>query len=140
MNRAATLRLHLGEPARARELWQKAAPVPPQSAIRDARIGASYLVENDFEAARRYYRQALAAKPDLFEAHYGLAVLEQDSGNAAAALEAARAAVRSAPDDAASSAARVIAARVAPYARHSSAAEGAGGRELPASTRPDRLP
>ena len=53
----------------------------------------TYLVEDDFEAARRHYRQALEAKPDLFEAHYCLAVLEQDAGDAAAAYDLAQKAI-----------------------------------------------
>jgi tetratricopeptide (TPR) repeat protein len=113
-NRMATLRLHLGEPARARELWRKAGSAS-EPAIRDARIATTYLVECDFDAARRYYQQSLGEKPDLFEANYGLAVLEQDAGNAAAALDAARKAIATAPHAAARAAARVIAAGVRPF-------------------------
>ena len=43
--------------------------------------------KNDFESARKHYRSALEAKPDLFEALYCLAVLEQDAGDAAAAFD-----------------------------------------------------
>jgi len=116
VDRIATLRLHLGEPRRARELWRKAVTVP-QPATRDARIGTTYLVEGNFEAARRHLRQALEAKPDSFEANYCLAVLEQDAGDAKSAYELARKAIGAAPDEAARSAARVIAAGVVRFAR-----------------------
>ena len=55
IDRIATLRLHLGEPGLARTLWQKATTVP-QPAIRDARIGTTYLVEGDFDAAAALLR------------------------------------------------------------------------------------
>jgi tetratricopeptide (TPR) repeat protein len=140
VDRMATLRLHLGEPVHARELLQKAAAAT-EPAIRDARIGTTYLVECNFDAARRYYRQSLAAKPDLFEAHYCLAVLEQDAGNAGGALAAARKAIETAPSAAARSAARVIAAGVAPHVQ--AAAPGGSslqGRERPATVLPARSP
>ena len=57
----------------------------PHPAIREARIGTTYLAENNYESARKHYRLALEAKPDLFEALYCLAVLEADAGDAAAA-------------------------------------------------------
>ena len=38
VNRIATLRLHLGEPEKARALWQEASSVP-RPAVREARIG-----------------------------------------------------------------------------------------------------
>ena len=52
----------------------------------------THLVEDDVRPrpAKRY-RAALAAEPDLFEALYGLAVLEQDAGRPAAALASAAA-------------------------------------------------
>jgi tetratricopeptide (TPR) repeat protein len=116
-DRAATLRLHLGEPARARALWQQAsAAAVPRPAIAIARIGATYLAEGDFEAARRAYRQALEADPGLFEASYSLAVLEQDAGDATAAHDMALRAVAAAPGDVARAAARAIAAGVARFA------------------------
>jgi hypothetical protein len=52
----------------------------------------------------------------LFEACYSLAVLEQDSGDAAAAHSRALEAIQSAPGDAARAAARQIAADVARFA------------------------
>jgi tetratricopeptide (TPR) repeat protein len=109
VDRMATLRLHLGEPERARALWRRAASVP-QPGLALARIAACYLAEGDFLAARRAYHQAIEAQPDLFESRYGLAILEQDAGDAAAAYDQAVRALRVAPKDAASAAARVVAA------------------------------
>jgi tetratricopeptide (TPR) repeat protein len=111
IDRIATLRLHLGEPERARALWQQAAAVP-EPALAMARIGATYFVENNFEAARGAYRQALEAQPNLFEACYSLAVLEQDAGDAPAAHAMATKAIAIAPGDAARDAARRIAGAV----------------------------
>ena len=97
LDRIATLRLHLGEPARARALWQKAAS-GPESAVAKARIGATYLVEGDFEPARRAYREAIQARPDLFEARYSLAVLEQDAGRCGRVLRAGTEGHRGGPE------------------------------------------
>ncbi len=94
-----------GSPHGARALWQKATS-GPESAIAMARIGATYLVEGNFEAARRAYREALQARPDLFEACYSLAVLEQDAGDATASYELARKAIAMARDDLSRTAAR----------------------------------
>jgi tetratricopeptide (TPR) repeat protein len=119
LDRMATLRLHLGEPARARALWQQGMGEAPDPAVAAARIAASHLAELDFEAARRDYHRALAAKPGLFEACYGLAVLEQDAGDATAALEMARKAEASAPDDHSREAAVSIARAVERFANRS---------------------
>jgi tetratricopeptide (TPR) repeat protein len=116
VDRIATLRLHLGEPAKARDLWQNVTSVPRPS-VRKARIGTTYLVEGDYAAARQSYQQAIAAQPDLFEPRYCLSVLEQDAGDALAAYEQARKATKLAGDDTARSAARAIATRVERFAR-----------------------
>jgi tetratricopeptide (TPR) repeat protein len=89
----------------------------PQPAVREARIGATYLAENDFESARKHYRLALEAKPDLFEALYSLAVVEADSGDAATAFALARKAAASAPNEASRTAARLLSMRLARFAR-----------------------
>jgi tetratricopeptide (TPR) repeat protein len=115
-DRIASLYLHLGEPARARSFWEKASD-PPHPAVQAARIAVTHLVEGSFDAARKSYRDALALDPDLFEAHYGLATLEQDAGRAADALSEARLAVKQAPTDVARDAAQAIATFVEPYAR-----------------------
>jgi tetratricopeptide (TPR) repeat protein len=116
VDRTSTLWLQLGEPARARKVLEKAAGTN-QPAVREARIGATYLVEGDFAAARRQYQRALEEAPDSFEVRYSLAVLEQDAGNAAAAYDHALQAIKTAPNDAARSAAREIASGVARFAR-----------------------
>jgi tetratricopeptide (TPR) repeat protein len=116
LDRMATLHLHLGEPEKARELWRRASAVP-NPAVRHARIAATFLAEEQLDAARKAYDQALAAHPGLFEALYGLTVVEQDAGRASAAYEQALAAIESAPSDLARASARAIASVVGPYAR-----------------------
>jgi hypothetical protein len=111
-DRLGTLWLHLGDPARARAAWESASD--PLSALRMARVAVTHLVEGHFELAYRLYREK--GPLDLFEAHYGLAVLEQDTGRAAAALAAALAAQETAPNDLARSAAAAIVRLVRPYA------------------------
>lgn len=113
--RIATLRLHLGEPDRARVLWTRASS-PPRPGVRSARIALCALVEGEFEEARRQYQDAVRAEPNLFEAYYGLAILEEETGKASEALSEARKAVRLAPNDVALAAAEAIAAEVKPFA------------------------
>jgi hypothetical protein len=110
-DRLGTLWLHLGDPARARAVWERAAN--PSAALHRARLAVTHLVEGHFDLASRLYREG---GPDLFEAHYGLAVLEQDAGRAAAALAAALAAQETAPNEVARSAAGTIVKLVRPYA------------------------
>ena len=111
-DRLAVLRLHLGQPARARAAWL-AAPERP-AAIRAARVAATHFIEGDFDAARKSYREALAADPNLFEAHYGLALLEHDDGHAPEALAEARLAEKAAANDHSRQAARQIIQIVTP--------------------------
>jgi tetratricopeptide (TPR) repeat protein len=118
VDKMATLRLHLGEPARARELWRQATTTP-RPGIQDARIGTTYLALGDFDAARRHYELAIKANPELFEAHYCLAVLEQDAGRARPAYDHAMLALKAARDDISRSAARAIVTAVARFARES---------------------
>ncbi|HWE36043.1 MAG TPA: tetratricopeptide repeat protein [Isosphaeraceae bacterium] len=112
-DRLATLRLHLGEPDRARAAWQ--AATAPRPALRAARVAATYLAEDDLDRARASYREALAAEPDLFEALYGLAVVEHAAGRAADTLDAARRAESHAPGPFARDAARALARDATPY-------------------------
>ena len=115
-DRLGTLWLHLGDPVRARATWEKAVPaLPAAAALRAARLAATHLVEGDFDAARRLYREAIGSAREHFEAYYGLAVLEQDAGRADAALAAARAAHAVAPNVVARSAAGAIITLVRPY-------------------------
>ena len=112
-DRLATIRLHLGQPARARAIWAAATDAPPGVAA--ARVAATYMVEDDLDAARRNYATAIAADPKLFEAHFGLAQVEQAAGHANAAVAAARDAERTAPDAHRKAAARAIITEAAPY-------------------------
>ena len=114
-DRVATIRLHLGEPERAARLWADAKN-PPSEALRQARIAAARLAGGDFDAARTAFRAAIAADPKLFEAYYGLAVLEADAGHAREALAAAKAAAETAPSGTAKSAAQQIVGDVTPFA------------------------
>ncbi len=113
----STLYLHLGDPGRAREVLRKAGDVR-QPAVRDARLAVCDLVEGRFDEARKLYQQAVAQDPKLFEARYGLAIVEQDDGRAEAAYEQALAAAECVPnDDVARSTARAVAAAVSRFAR-----------------------
>lgn len=114
-DRIATLRLHLGQPDRARAIWRQSA-TPKNPALRDTRVAITYLVEGDFEAARQRLRAVLADDPSIFEAHYILAELEQDAGRASESLAAARKARSLAPNDFARYAAGQIVEFVTPYA------------------------
>jgi tetratricopeptide (TPR) repeat protein len=116
LDRIATLRLYLGEPGRARALWQRGISRAPDPSVATARIGATYLAEEDFDAARKAYQQALTGRPSLFEACYGLAVLEMDAGDAAAAHELAKRAIAAAPDDRSRASAALIAGAVERFA------------------------
>jgi tetratricopeptide (TPR) repeat protein len=113
--RLATLRLHLGQPAQARTIWRQ-APHPSRPGLRASRVAFTYLVEEDFESARRAFHEALAADPDLFEANYGLAILEHDAARATEALAAARRALALARRDVEKAAAYVIVAAAEPFA------------------------
>ena len=115
-DRLGLLRLHLGEPARARAIWAQSV-APANHALRSARVALTYLIEGDFDAARGAYDEAVKADPTLFEAHFGLAVLEQDDARAAEALGAARRAGATAPDKVSRDASLMIADDVAPYVR-----------------------
>jgi tetratricopeptide (TPR) repeat protein len=115
-DRLAVLRLHHGEPARARSAWLAASTDVP-SATRMARVAVTYLVEGDFVNARKSFKEAIAADPRSFEAHYGLAALEQDAGFADEALAEARQAEKLAPNEISRNASRTIATSAEPYAR-----------------------
>jgi tetratricopeptide (TPR) repeat protein len=119
LDRAAALRLHLGEPARARTLWEHGVTTAPDPAIVVSRIAVTYLVEGDFEAARQSYGRALAVSPGLFEACYGLAVLEADAGNARDAFHLAQRAAAAAGDERLRNAAGLILRSVERFANGS---------------------
>ena len=114
-DRLGTLWLHLGEPTRARAAWEGALAAP-SPALRRARVALTHLVEGSFGAARQAFREAMSGDPTLFEAAYGLAVLETDAGRAAEALAAARTALALAPNDIARSASKTLVDLASPYA------------------------
>jgi tetratricopeptide (TPR) repeat protein len=110
-NRIATYRLHLGDPVGARRVWSE-APDPPRPALRSARVGLTYLVAEDLDLARSHFQAALAGEPALFEALYGLAILEADAGRRPAARDAARLASEAAPGPGARAALRELLATI----------------------------
>ncbi len=114
-DRLATIRLHLGQPARARAVWRTATDAP--LAIQAARIAATYLVEGNLAAARTAFGEALARDPNLFEAHFGLARLAQGAGQATEAVAAAKRAEAVAPNDRSKQTAREIITEASPYCR-----------------------
>ena len=91
----------------------KRRPRPPSR--RSRRPGSARLTSSKGTSKRlaRAYREALRAKPDLFEACFSLAVLEEDAGDATASYELAKKAIAIAPDDLSRSAARTITNSVA---------------------------
>ncbi len=115
-DRLATIRLHLGQPARAREIW-RSATAAPSPALQSTRVGMTYLVEGNLDAARKQFAEAVGRDPGLFEAHFGLATLEQGAGRADAAVASARLAEQSAPNDRCRKLAGQIIAEASPYLR-----------------------
>ena len=116
----ATLRLHLGEPAAARNLWHEAsdgAAARHPETRGSARPTWSKATSTPPGA---FYEQAINADPNQFEPHYCLAVLEQDAGNAPRGPRPGdMLALRTAKDEIGQSAARAIAKAVARFARES---------------------
>ena len=115
-DRIATIRLHLGRPDRAYRTWTDARN-PPTEAVRNARQAAALLAEGDFESARSAYQAAVRLDPKLFEAHFGLAILEADAGRAGESLASLRAAEGCVPHPAAGSALDRLRASIEPYAK-----------------------
>ena len=86
LDRIATLRLHLGEPEKARASGGGASSVPnPRSATHGS--GQPIWPRSSSTRPEGPMSRPLPPQPDLFEARYGLAVLEQDAGRATAAYE-----------------------------------------------------
>jgi tetratricopeptide (TPR) repeat protein len=88
-DRAAVALLHLGDPASARQLWDRAA-APPSLALRLARMGEAELASLNFAAAARSRLAALERDPRLGEAWFALALLRLQDGDSAATLAACR--------------------------------------------------
>lgn len=94
----ASLHLRLGRPARARDVWA-AAPEGPRPGDREARVGWTFLVEENHDAAIAAFRDALRLRPDSFEAAHPLAVAAIERGDPENALRAAKIALASARDN-----------------------------------------
>ena len=88
-DRVAVALLHLGDPASARRVWDRAT-APTSFALRLARIGEAELASLDFAAAARSLGAALEHDPQLGEAWFALALLRLQSGDAAGARSACR--------------------------------------------------
>lgn len=85
--RIGAVYLQLGRPADARRAWQQVLSAPA-TGLRLCRLGDTYLVERDFEKARRCYQEARAAEPRLVVACWGLAMLFAQQGQAEPAHQA----------------------------------------------------
>jgi tetratricopeptide (TPR) repeat protein len=112
---AATL-LHLGEPARALRIWERAAN-PPSPALRAARVATAALAQLDYKTAESGYRSALELDPGLTEAWFGLALIHLQRGDAENALAAARQARRGALTFAQDEFLQTVESLAAPYVR-----------------------
>jgi len=90
---AAGLYMHLGRPADARLLWERARACP-SGALRSCRVAATFWAEGELDAASRLFRQAAHADPRLPEAWWGLAMVRAQAGDAGTVREACREALR----------------------------------------------
>jgi tetratricopeptide (TPR) repeat protein len=95
-DRIATLWLALGAPEQARRVWQDAREVP-RPALLFARLAFADFAAGRLAEARSLYQKALSEEPKLFEALYGLSVLEADTHRRDAARDAGIAASDNAP-------------------------------------------
>ena len=82
--------MHLGRPADARRVWQRATGCPA-AALLECRLAATFWVERDFDSALRHYREARRLDPQLAGPCWSLAWLHAELGQAAPALAACRA-------------------------------------------------
>jgi hypothetical protein len=89
-DRLASTCMHLGQPELARQRWRdaRAAPSP---AVRESRLGDTFWVERDFDAALRHYHAARRSEPRLGEPCWALTWLHAQRGEAGDALAACRA-------------------------------------------------
>ncbi len=87
--RLAVLAMHLGEPALARRLWER-ADAPPSAGLRLARLGDTELAAMNTERAIASYEKALMQEPGLGVAWFGLALARFLQGDAPETLAACR--------------------------------------------------
>jgi hypothetical protein len=88
-DRVAGACMHLGRPDLARNVWRR-AKTPPSEAMYQSRLGDTFWVERDFDAAIRHYDAARRCDPHLIEPCLSLAWLHAERGNADAALHVYR--------------------------------------------------
>jgi tetratricopeptide (TPR) repeat protein len=115
--RAAGLSMHLGQPALAREIWQRARDCP-SAALRLCRLASTYWVERDFAAAVNHYQQAQDKDPQLAEACWGLAMLHTQLGEADPALTACQRGLRLSLNEQQRSDLEALQRLLLPYASH----------------------
>jgi len=117
-DRFAGVCMHLGYPDRARRVWQKTAADTPAARARTwERIGSSYLAEGRCREALDAYRKSLDEAPDLVDAHWGLARVYMEVGDAKSASEHSQAGLRLARRSTERQAFEDIRRLVEPYAR-----------------------
>jgi hypothetical protein len=85
--------MHLGRPADARRIWEQARDCP-SPALRRCRVGSTFWVERNFEAAIGQFEEARVADGAPPEAYWALAMLHAQLGRAGPALEACRQGLR----------------------------------------------
>jgi tetratricopeptide (TPR) repeat protein len=116
-DRVAAALLHLGRPAEAHRVWERAAD-PPSRAIQLTRLATNALAALDLPAAERMYRAALLLDGGLGEAWCGLAALYMERGDARTCVEVARAALRLPTTPAQRAFMADVVALAAPYAAY----------------------
>jgi tetratricopeptide (TPR) repeat protein len=84
-DRIAGACLHLGQPALARQLWERAT-APPSKALRLSRLADAYWIERIFERAIDKYQEASRLDPRLAEPRWALTWLYAELGQAGPAL------------------------------------------------------
>jgi len=92
-DRTAAALLHLGRPAEAQRVWERAAD-PPSPSLKLARLATASLAALDFPTAERTYRAALEHDATSGEAWVGLTLLYIERGEAGETLTAARVGLR----------------------------------------------
>jgi len=92
-DRVAAALMHLGRPAEAQRVWERAAD-PPSPSLQLARRATAALAALDFPTAEHTYRAALEHDASLGEAWLGLTLLYTERGEAGESLTSAREGLR----------------------------------------------
>ena len=106
-DRVGTTLLHLGRPAAARRIWER-APGAPSAALRLSRIATAAFASQDFQAAKEGYESALELDSGLGEAWFGLALLHVQLADAPQASAACEGGLRRSLSEAQAAAIRVF--------------------------------